>query len=90
MLFDRYHTEFRKRSFKKHINYFNFRSKIQMDQPVLLPDPPVQHAIRYEALLRMKVLVVVGAHHAVRVHHDAVFLQEEIDVRVEAFFAALA
>ena len=38
----------------------------------------------------MEVLVVIGADHAVRVHHDAVLLQEEVDVRVEAFFASLA
>ena len=34
MLFDRCHTKNRKRSFKQHIKYLNFRCKIQLDLPV--------------------------------------------------------
>ena len=34
MLFDRCHTKNVKRFLKQHIKYFNFRSKIQLDQPV--------------------------------------------------------
>ena len=34
MLSERCPTEDRKRSVKQHIKYFNFRSKIQLDNPV--------------------------------------------------------
>ena len=34
MLFERCHTNTRKRSIKQHIQYFNFQSKIQLDHPV--------------------------------------------------------
>ena len=34
MMFDRCHTKNVKRFLKQHIKYFNFRSKIQLDQPV--------------------------------------------------------
>ena len=33
-LFDRCHTRNRKRSLKQNKEYFNFRSKIQLDHPV--------------------------------------------------------
>ena len=52
-------------------------------QGEISPDSPVEHAVGDEALLRVEVLVVVGANHAVRVHHDAVFLQEKVDIGVE-------
>ena len=61
----------------------------QIVQGEVSPDSPVEHAVGDEALLRVEVLVVVGAHHAVRVHHDAVLLQKEVDVRVEALLTAL-
>ena len=57
---------------------------------LLVPDGPVEHAVGDEALLGVEVLVVVGPHHAVVVDHDAVLLQEEVDVRVEPLLAALA
>ena len=45
MLFERCHTNNRKRYLKHHLNYFNFRSKAQLDQPVhrasLLDSHPV-------------------------------------------------
>ena len=34
MLFERYHTENRKKSLKQRIKYFNFRSKIHLNHPV--------------------------------------------------------
>ena len=34
-LFDICHIKNRKRYFKQHMKYFNFRSKIQLDHPVL-------------------------------------------------------
>ena len=35
MLFERCHTNNRMRSIKEHIKYFNFRSNIQLDHPVI-------------------------------------------------------
>ena len=35
MLFERFHTKNIKRSLKQHIKYFNFRSKAELDHPVL-------------------------------------------------------
>ena len=40
MLFGRCHTKNQKRSLKRHIKHFNFRSKIQLDHPVQRPSPP--------------------------------------------------
>ena len=40
MLFEKCRTKNRKRSIKQHMNYFNFRSKIQLDHPVGMLDLP--------------------------------------------------
>ena len=53
-----------------------------------LAERPVEHPVGDEALLGVKILVVVRPHHGVRVDHDAVLLEEKIDVRVEALLAA--
>ena len=34
MLFERFHTKKRKRSFKQHKKYFNIRYLVQLDHPV--------------------------------------------------------
>ena len=36
MMFERCHTKHRKKSLKQHITYLNFRTKIQLDHPVVL------------------------------------------------------
>ena len=56
----------------------------------VVPDSPVEDPVWDEALLGVEVLVVVGPDDAVVVDHDAVLLQEEVDVGVEALLAALA
>ena len=36
MLFERCHTKARMRSIKRHIKYFNFRSKVQLNHPYIV------------------------------------------------------
>ena len=47
MLFERCHTKNRKGSIKQHIQYFNFRSKVQLDHPVGSRRPEKKGALQH-------------------------------------------
>ena len=52
-----------------------------------LPYCSVEYPVWDEAFLGVEILVEICPHDAVIVDHDAVLLQEKVDVGIKAFFA---
>lgn len=49
----------------------------------------IENPVRDQTFFGMKVLVIIGSNYRIRVDHDPVFFQEEIDICVETFLSAL-